>query len=176
MNTQASLPARVEVYLPLVRIMANKLWHIHRQPAGLDYEDFFAEGVVGLLEARQHFDASRGFCFSTFASYRIRGALLDILRKAWSVANKEYSLTETENLPAPGVAEEVICYGQRLPNLILSLSEIQQRLVLGQLSGQSFASLAQELGLSKASAFRQYQAALRTCQDRLITQQRRMSS
>jgi len=44
------------------------------------YEDLVSYGAIGLLEAFERFDASRGILFSTFAEYRIRGAMLDALR------------------------------------------------------------------------------------------------
>lgn len=50
-------------------------------PSGLDYEDLLSFGVFGLLDAVDRFDASKGFSFQTFAVPRIRGAVLDELRK-----------------------------------------------------------------------------------------------
>ena len=44
-------------------------------------EDLEAFGIQGLLEAHSRFDASRGARFGTFAYYRIRGAMLDGVRK-----------------------------------------------------------------------------------------------
>jgi RNA polymerase sigma factor for flagellar operon FliA len=50
-------------------------------PPGLDYEDLLSFGVFGLLDAVDRFDFSKGFSFQTFAVPRIRGAVLDELRK-----------------------------------------------------------------------------------------------
>ena len=50
-------------------------------PAGLDYEDILSFGVFGLLDAVDKFDPSKGFVFQTYAIPRIRGAILDELRK-----------------------------------------------------------------------------------------------
>lgn len=46
-----------------------------------DNEDLVSYGLVGLLEARSRYDASRGTQFSTFAYYRIRGAIFDGIGK-----------------------------------------------------------------------------------------------
>lgn len=71
-----SLVAR---YLPLVRYVANRMALI--PPPGLDYEDLLSFGVFGLLDAMDRFDPQRGFVFQTFAVPRIRGAILDELRR-----------------------------------------------------------------------------------------------
>ncbi len=63
----------------LVRSIA---WKIHqRLPAHVDLEDLVSFGQVGLAEAARDFDISRGGQFTTFAWYRIRGAILDGLAK-----------------------------------------------------------------------------------------------
>ena len=46
----------------------------------LDVEDLVSYGAIGLLEAFERYDDDRGILFSTFAEYRIRGAMLDALR------------------------------------------------------------------------------------------------
>lgn len=48
--------------------------------ASLQAEDLASFGAIGLLEAFDRYDESRGIRFSTFAEYRIRGAMLDALR------------------------------------------------------------------------------------------------
>jgi RNA polymerase sigma factor for flagellar operon FliA len=50
-------------------------------PAGLDFEDILSFGVLGLLDAVDRFEPERGYCFQTFAVPRIRGAILDELRR-----------------------------------------------------------------------------------------------
>lgn len=66
-------------YLPLVRIIVSRL--PVRLPAHLDREDLLSYGVFGLISALERFDPSRGVKFETFASQRIRGAILDALRQ-----------------------------------------------------------------------------------------------
>ncbi len=64
--------------LPQVYFIAARI--LEKLPTGVQIEDLVNAGVVGLLEAYQHFDASRNAQFKTFARFRIRGAILDSLR------------------------------------------------------------------------------------------------
>jgi RNA polymerase sigma factor FliA len=52
-----------------------------RLPSHFDTEDLMQAGMIGLIEASRNFDASRGASFSTYAGIRIRGAMLDMVRK-----------------------------------------------------------------------------------------------
>jgi RNA polymerase sigma factor for flagellar operon FliA len=69
----------VKRFLPLVRYVASRM--SVRFQAGLDFEDILSFGVLGLLDAVDRFEPERGFCFQTFAVPRIRGAILDELRR-----------------------------------------------------------------------------------------------
>ena len=68
----------VEDHLDLVRSIAGKLKR--GQCRNLDIDDLVAYGCKGLLEAAGRFDARLGASFTTFAYYRIRGAMLDWMR------------------------------------------------------------------------------------------------
>ena len=69
----------VKRYLPLIKYVVGRM--AVSAPSGLDYEDLLSFGVFGLLDAIDRFDVSKGFSFQTFAVPRIRGAILDELRK-----------------------------------------------------------------------------------------------
>ncbi|MBQ7264057.1 MAG: FliA/WhiG family RNA polymerase sigma factor [Synergistaceae bacterium] len=69
----------VKRYLPLIKYVVGRM--TVSPPPGLDYEDLLSFGVFGLLDAIERFDLSKGFSFQTFAVPRIRGAILDELRK-----------------------------------------------------------------------------------------------
>ena len=66
-------------YLPLIKYVVGRM--AVSPPQGLDYEDLWSFGVFGLLDAIDRFDPAKGFSFRTFAVPRIRGAVLDELRK-----------------------------------------------------------------------------------------------
>lgn len=52
-----------------------------RLPDSVQIDDLLQAGAVGLLEAAQHYDPSQGASFETYAGIRIRGAMLDELRR-----------------------------------------------------------------------------------------------
>jgi RNA polymerase sigma factor FliA len=64
--------------LPMVRLLARG---IHRRlPQNVEFDDILSAGMVGLMEASAKFDPSKQIKFASFASFRIRGAILDSLR------------------------------------------------------------------------------------------------
>lgn len=65
-------------YAVLVRHVVGRI--LVTLPQGLEQEDLMSYGFMGLLQAIEKFDASRGIKFETFAAPRIRGAVLDELR------------------------------------------------------------------------------------------------
>lgn len=65
-------------YSPLVKYVAGRLRT--RLPDSVDYADLVSDGIIGLMEAIDRFDPSRGLTFQTFAVPRIRGAMVDALR------------------------------------------------------------------------------------------------
>ncbi len=67
-------------YLPLVKYHVNRL--AVKPPPYLEQEDLVSYGIIGLMEAIDRFDPARGVKFESFASQRIRGAVLDALRQA----------------------------------------------------------------------------------------------
>lgn len=72
-------PRWVEEYAPLVKRIAHHL--LGRLPANILADDLIQAGMIGLLEASRNFDESKGASFSTYAGIRIRGAMLDEVRR-----------------------------------------------------------------------------------------------
>ena len=73
---------RVEAGLPFVEALARRM--AATMPHSIDLSDLVQDGVIGLIDAAHRFDESRGIKFETFAERRIRGAMIDALRKdAW---------------------------------------------------------------------------------------------
>ncbi|WP_116474192.1 RNA polymerase sigma factor FliA [Zobellella maritima] len=68
----------LEQYYPMVRRQALALQV--RLPASIELDDLIQAGMVGLLDAFGRFDAGAGASFTTFASQRVRGAMIDELR------------------------------------------------------------------------------------------------
>jgi RNA polymerase sigma factor for flagellar operon FliA len=66
-------------YAPLVKFVAGRLvMHIGQH---VEYDDLIGYGVFGLIDAIEKFDIEKGVKFETYASLRIRGAIIDNIRK-----------------------------------------------------------------------------------------------
>jgi RNA polymerase sigma factor for flagellar operon FliA len=65
-------------YLPLVRRVVQRL--AIRKPPHIEIDDLVSWGIVGLLDAIEKYDPKKEALFSTYAQFRIRGAILDHLR------------------------------------------------------------------------------------------------
>jgi len=73
---------RVVANLPFVAQLARRV--AATMPHSIDIGDLVQNGVIGLIDAAHRFDEARGIKFETFAERRIRGAMIDALRKdAW---------------------------------------------------------------------------------------------
>lgn len=70
----------LQQYSPLVRRLAHQM--IAKLPANVEIDDLIQVGMIGLNDALSRFDAAQGVQFETFATQRIRGAMLDELRGA----------------------------------------------------------------------------------------------
>ena len=78
----SSQSKRVEAGIPFVEALARRM--AATMPHSIDLSDLVQDGVIGLIDAAHRFDDSRGIKFETFAERRIRGAMIDALRKdAW---------------------------------------------------------------------------------------------
>jgi RNA polymerase sigma factor for flagellar operon FliA len=68
----------IRMYAPLVKYVVGRL--AIGLPSILDYEDILSYGTIGLIEAFDRFDDTKGVKFETYAISRIRGAIIDALR------------------------------------------------------------------------------------------------
>ncbi|MCR8630787.1 MULTISPECIES: FliA/WhiG family RNA polymerase sigma factor [Paenibacillus] len=86
----------IETYLPLVDYVSNRL--SIGLPKNVAKDDLASFGVMGLIDAIEKFDYLRGLQFETYASWRIRGAIIDGLRQGdWvprSVREKSKKIEE----------------------------------------------------------------------------------
>src|SRR4026209_2420195 len=81
-SANAKADRRVVAALPFVEQLARRV--VATMPRSIDSGDLVQDGVIGLIDAAHRFDESRGIKFETFAERRIRGAMIDALRKdAW---------------------------------------------------------------------------------------------
>jgi RNA polymerase sigma factor for flagellar operon FliA len=73
---------RIAASLPFVEALARRV--ASSMPHSIDLGDLVQDGMIGLIDAANRFDESRGIKFETFAERRVRGAMIDALRRdAW---------------------------------------------------------------------------------------------
>jgi RNA polymerase sigma factor for flagellar operon FliA len=73
---------RIVAGLPFVEALARRM--AASMPNSIDIGDLVQDGVLGLIDAAHRFDEDRGIKFETFAERRVRGAMIDALRRdAW---------------------------------------------------------------------------------------------
>ncbi len=130
----------VNEFLPGIRYHASVLKL--RLPQSIEADDLVSSGILGLLDAADKFDSSRGIKFKTYAEYRIRGAMLDYLREMdWFSRAARQNANRLENayeqlegaMGRPPREEEVA------KKLRISVAELRKQLAL--YSGLSVFSL-----------------------------------
>lgn len=102
-----------------------------RLPASVLVDDLVQSGMIGLLEAARNFDATKGASFETFAGIRIRGAMLDEMRKGDWVPRSVHKNSRTIATAIDAVEKqtgESATEAQVATYLQLPLSEYQKML------------------------------------------------
>jgi RNA polymerase sigma factor for flagellar operon FliA len=85
----------IKQYQPLVRRLAHHM--MAKLPANVQVDDLIQVGLIGLSEALTRYEAAQGVQFETFATQRIRGAMLDELRgNDWMSRGSRKSQKEIE--------------------------------------------------------------------------------
>jgi RNA polymerase sigma factor for flagellar operon FliA len=74
--------ARDQLITEHLRLVYHVAWQVMRScPQDVEFDELLSAGTIGLMNAIENFDPGRGLAFSTLAAPRIRGAILDDLRK-----------------------------------------------------------------------------------------------
>lgn len=82
MNTVREVDGKEQIiqeYIPLVKYIASRV--MFGKNKYMEYEDLVSYGMIGLMDALNKFDNTKGMKFSSYASIRIKGAMIDELRK-----------------------------------------------------------------------------------------------
>lgn len=129
----------IEAHLPQVKFIAERL--AAKLPPSVDRDDLIGAGVMGLLDAVDKYDPSRGVMFKTYAEMRVRGAMLDSLRDLdWAPRSMRRRARQVEaaNLQIeqergrPAQEEEVAAaLGLSMQEFHLLLSELRGLTVTG---------------------------------------------
>jgi RNA polymerase sigma factor for flagellar operon FliA len=116
-------------YIPLVKYIASRV--IIGKSRYIDYEDLVSYGMIGLMDAINKFDENKGMKFSTYASIRIKGAMIDELRKNSPISkgamdklnryNETMELLQKKFLREPTVVE----IAKELSMTVEEISEIE---------------------------------------------------
>ena len=123
----------IEHYQPLVLKEANVY-----KSTKVDMMDCIQEGTIGLIEAVERYDSTKGVAFSLYAVHRIRGRILDYLRKEGKegvILQEETEDGETwwEQLPAEGPSIEIACeermYGDMVTSAMKQLPLAEQHVM-----------------------------------------------
>lgn len=88
-NNEDERDELIERYLPYVRSIAQSI--VSKLPSQIDINDLIGYGRIGLIEAVERFDRTRGVSFKTFAYYRIKGAIYDGLRQIGWFSRSEFA-------------------------------------------------------------------------------------
>ena len=126
--------ALIRQYQPLVRRLAHHM--MAKLPPSIEVDDLIQVGLIGLADALARYEAAQGVQFETFATQRIRGAMLDELRENdWmsrgsrkSQKDIEKALRKLEHLLGRGPVESEIAAE-------LGLSLVDYQTLLGKVRG-----------------------------------------
>lgn len=95
------IEAELDQWQPLVWYVVNRIRCT--LPASVSEEDLFSAGMVGLMTASRSYDPSRGAEFKTYAYHRIRGAILDELRRLDFLPRSQRDKARQQGSEAPNV-------------------------------------------------------------------------
>ncbi len=134
-------------HLPLVKYIAGRL--AVKLPPAVDREDLESYGIFGLLEAVEKYNPDLGVNFKTYAGSRIRGAMIDEIRKLNWLPRTTWQKIQQVNSTREKLQGE---YGKQVTNEVLaralgiSLAELYK--LAGQTCALSMVSLDETLGMS----------------------------
>jgi RNA polymerase sigma factor for flagellar operon FliA len=131
-------------HIPLLRHLVGRI----NLPPGLDRDDLIGWGMIGLLAAADSWDESRGLRFSTYAFPRIRGAILDELRRADVLPRGRREMLRTVERTAAALEQEL--GGPATPEEIAARSGLSHECVDESLA---LARLALESSLDESGEF-----------------------
>ncbi len=144
----------VRKYATLVKRIAYHL--MGRLPPTVQADDLIQSGMIGLLEAARNYDESQGASFETYAGIRVRGSMLDEIRKNDWVPRSVHKKTrmvaevvrEIENRTGRDAHDHEICEG-------LGLTQTEYHKILKDTGGQRIFSF-DEIGLDGTSLSETY--------------------
>lgn len=83
-------PERIDEFMNLIRTIVASIFSGQNLPPGIEFDDLMGFGYEGLVKAWRNYKNDKGTLFKTYATYRIRGEILDYIRKEWKIRNPNY--------------------------------------------------------------------------------------
>lgn len=83
-------PERMDEFMNLIRTIVASIFGGQNLPPGIEFNDLMGYGYEGLAKAWRCYKNDKGTMFKTYATYRIRGEILDYIRKEWKIRNPNY--------------------------------------------------------------------------------------
>ena len=155
----------IRAYLPLVRAIAQGFRT--SLPPHIDVEDLVQEGSLALRSIAEGFDPDRGVSFAVYAWPRVRGAMLDYIRRCyretWPSTNAGAELQNSdEGSSAAAVENHLVC------ELLTDLLDSREKAIIrGEfLEGHSLAALARQMHVSDTRVRQIRNRALRRMRDK----------
>ncbi|SMB82283.1 RNA polymerase, sigma 28 subunit, SigD/FliA/WhiG [Desulfonispora thiosulfatigenes DSM 11270] len=140
------MPINPEDYLSLVNIIVNRI--DLKLPSHWDKEDMISYGILGLMDAIKRYKPEKEVKFATYASIRIRGAIIDAIRKAAPVSRTKWEMikriTETMEKLAGNIDTEV-SYSAVAKEIGISEQEVSE--ALESLNYFAHVSIEETLGI-----------------------------
>lgn len=117
-NGPGARTALIEHYLPFARIVAARVYGLRSEPSA-SFDDYLQYARVGLIEAIDRFDVTRGVAFESYAVHRVRGAVLNgIGQESENAAQREFRRTTA---------------GERMQSLVAHSAKVSERASLEEL-------------------------------------------
>jgi RNA polymerase sigma factor for flagellar operon FliA len=184
-------------YYPMVNRIAHRTAATYGLPVGLEASDLVSSGVIGLAEAWERFDASRGVAFEAYAVPRVRGAIIDAIRASDWVPRKARQRSRRtgepvaalvsldggrsgddgdnaveriadDGCPVPGA--EMLA-GERRTELVATMNHLPERekmiVTLHYFHGVQLAEIARKLGVTESRVSQLHGRALRMLREGL---------
>jgi len=83
MYNDVELVSSDELVTKQAKLVKRIAFHLmHRLPPNVQAEDLIQAGMIGLIEASRQYDPTQGASFETYAGIRVRGAMLDEIRRS----------------------------------------------------------------------------------------------
>ena len=159
-------------------------------PPSVDYNDLVSDGTVGLMKAWENFDPNRGVKFETYASYRVRGEILDglknyspvpyrvqvmirdLAKKGYKAAVSEKLKKEERIMEKKELSESEFKLAVKKIKKIVSASALMYLLSLEELSYKTEVQVASERGPVDDVEFSELREKLKDSMQRLPVLQR----